>query len=224
MRKFALLLTASLFLLSLVACVQAEQRPCPPPQPCPTAAPCLQDLPPPLNEPEPASPIGAPAGPVYQPAPCDSEDDWPSSRVDAESEYYPGRPLDCRHYAPADVEQAIRRMHENDAFIPEYLRDAEPGKQLLAIHALDPVGTALHLAGYPNPDGLSPDRVSIFYKNSSEATVVVAQYGMMDDSVTDLEQRVDLRREEDGWVVEWMGYRQRCARAAPDAWMVDLCP
>ncbi len=224
MRKIFLPLTTAIILLSLAACVQAEQRLCPPPQPCPTAAPCPQDLPPPMDEPEPAAPIGAPASPAYQPAPCDPEEDWPVSRMDTAGEYYQGRPLACRHYAAADVEHAIRRAHESDAFILEYLRDAEPARQLLAIHPLDPVDTALHLAGYPNPDGLSPDRVSVYYKNSSEASVVVAQYSLMDDSVMDLEQRVDLRRVADGWVVEWMGYRQRCARAAPDAWTVELCP
>lgn len=88
----------------------------------------------------------------------------------------------------------------------------------------DPVAIALRLAGYPNSEREAPDQVTLYQTDPERAVVVLLLEGAMDDSVRDIEDRVDLVLEDGLWRVEWAGARWRCqpGRGQQD-WGIELC-
>ncbi|NIQ80319.1 MAG: hypothetical protein GTN93_19960 [Anaerolineae bacterium] len=76
------------------------------------------------------------------------------------------------------------------------------------IHKPEAVG--LRLAGYPNPDGVRPDIVRVYWPRPDKAIVVVIATGLMDDSVEAMKVRVDLVQRGHLWEVEWAGGQWRC--------------
>jgi hypothetical protein len=88
----------------------------------------------------------------------------------------------------------------------------------------DAVEVALRVAGYPNEDGIQPDRVKAFYENASMVTVVIGNDRLMDDSIRAKEVRVDLIHVDGVWKVEWAGARYRCWRCFYQGWITWPCP
>lgn len=82
--------------------------------------------------------------------------------------------------------------------------------------------TALRVAGYPNPDKVEPTRVDVTQSNGLTTILVLAE-NLQDDSIEARETRVDLVRNDDGWVITWAGERWRCARDALTGWKTSLC-
>jgi len=94
----------------------------------------------------------------------------------------------------------------------------------LANSVQDAVDMALRVAGYPNEDGVEPDRVKAFYENTSMVTVVIGDDRLTDDSIRAREVRVDLIRVDGVWKVEWAGARYRCWRCFYQGWITWPCP
>jgi hypothetical protein len=133
-------------------------------------------------------------------------------------EIWPEKPLGHEHYAYIDV--------EHDPLIPivefreEYAKAVQDEEEWVK----SPMLVGLRFSGYPNVDGIGPDKVFFFCTNSNRATVVVISEGLMNDSIKDQEKRVDLVREGGIWKIEWAGYRQRCYRSLYGGWITGLCP
>ena len=133
-------------------------------------------------------------------------------------EYWPSEPLSREFYSYVDVEtnqifpiQEFRRQYaealeNNDAWIQE------------------PILVALRYAGYPNIDGTNPNKVFVFSISGIQVVVVILAENLMNDSVRDHEDRVDLIKVGNVWQIEWAGYRQRCYRSSFDGWITGLCP
>lgn len=94
----------------------------------------------------------------------------------------------------------------------------------LANSVQDAVDMALRVAGYPNEDGVEPDRVKAFYESASMVTVVIGDDRLMDDSIRAKEVRVDLIHVDGVWKVEWAGARYRCRRCFYQGWITWPCP
>ena len=73
----------------------------------------------------------------------------------------------------------------------------------------DPRATALRIAGYPNPDGVPPGDVRESC-DSEQCVFTITSRGLMDDSVSASQVRVEFEQTADGWVVQWAGARWRC--------------
>jgi hypothetical protein len=83
--------------------------------------------------------------------------------------------------------------------------------------ANDPQVIGLWVAGYPNSDGTTPDRVYTF-TSADRATIVVSTLGCMDNSIRDKEARVDLVQVGTAWQIEWAGSRWRCTPGRGHRW------
>ena len=88
----------------------------------------------------------------------------------------------------------------------------------------DPIAVALRYSGYSSVDGNIPSKVFVFSISNNQVVVVVKLENLMDDSVRDHEDRIDLIKIDDAWKIEWAGYRQRCYRSNFEGWTTDLCP
>ncbi len=89
-----------------------------------------------------------------------------------------------------------------------------------------PIEIALNFSGYPNPDDFPPYTVtSIFKRGDSKIVTVVTLFtNLLDDSVRDVETRVDLIKENEIWQIQWSGYRLRCYRNNSEEWVITPCP
>ena len=83
---------------------------------------------------------------------------------------------------------------------------------------------ALHVAAFPNADGTSPSRVAATDVTQERMTVTILAEGLMDDSVSARETRVELAADRGVWMVEWVGERWRCRRVLTLGWTIGLCP
>lgn len=95
-----------------------------------------------------------------------------------------------------------------------------------ATRITDPLAMALRVAGYPNEDGVEPDRVSIFHDGLARITIIIEKEGLHDDSIAAEETRVDLIKQGQLWEVAWAGGRWRCRRDLMRGswWTTSLCP
>ena len=126
------------------------------------------------------------------------------------------QPLSKASYRPDDI--------ENDLWNSWWLDEYDAARSSSASWVQDPIDLALRFAGYPNPDEVAPDRVNVFYENSSTVTVVICKDGLMDDSVRAKEHRIDLVRNGGLWEIEWSGARFRCVpNRGSQEWTTDLC-
>lgn len=88
----------------------------------------------------------------------------------------------------------------------------------------DPKAIALRVTGFPNPDNTQPARVDLRVSTSHRAVVVIRTHNLPDDSVQQIETRVELVREMGVWKVEWAGQRFLCYRGPDRGWTSGLCP
>jgi hypothetical protein len=139
-------------------------------------------------------------------------------------EYLPETPLDRDNYAPINLEERLQRLERSDKEAVDFWNRMELPNKLEQIQRADPIDVGLHFVGYPNIDDVQPDKVLIFYTSANEVIVFVLAIGLMDDSVLDSEERIDLHFDGNEWRVEWAGYRQRCRRNNNPDWITGLCP
>ncbi len=115
-----------------------------------------------------------------------------------------------------------------DFHVDPWLSPFEPEYENACNDSANPVrgavDVALRVAGYPNEDGVEPDRVRAFYENTSMVTVVIGDDRLMDDSVRAKEVRVDLIHVDGVWKVEWAGARYRCWHCLYQGWITWPCP
>ena len=126
---------------------------------------------------------------------------------------------------PPDDRGAYRQSQpEETPGFAEFLEAYETARAEQADWVRDPVAVALRLTGYPNSDEESPDQVTLYQTGPERLTVVLLLESARDDSVRDIEDRIDLIREGDVWRVEWAGARWRCqpGRGQQD-WGIELC-
>jgi hypothetical protein len=139
-------------------------------------------------------------------------------------DYWPQEPLTRINYAEYNLEEQLQIIESRDEdAIDFWTRMGEPN-YLDAIELSDPIDVGLHFAGFPNIDGVNPDKVLAFYTTSVDAVVIVLSLNCMDDSIRDHEERIDLHFENNEWMVVWAGYRQRCRRSIYQGWSTGLCP
>lgn len=108
----------------------------------------------------------------------------------------------------------------------QFVEDYETARSERAEWLRDPVEVALRAAGYAtgSPDGLLPDQVTLYQTAPEQVSVVLLLEGAEDDSVRDVENRIDLAAEEGLWRVEWAGARWRCqAGRGQQDWGTELC-
>jgi len=104
----------------------------------------------------------------------------------------------------------------------EFLEAYEAAQTEPADWLRDPVEVALRAAGYA--PSYEPDQVTLYQTAPGQASVVLLLEGAEDDSVRDIEHRVDLTAVDNLWRVEWAGARWRCqvGRGQQD-WGAELC-
>lgn len=85
---------------------------------------------------------------------------------------------------------------------------------------------AMNFFTLPYTDKPFPNLISIIYPSKYRDRVIFTfRERAMDDSIAEVEDRIDLVRDEEGvWKIEWAGWRQRCARGSRDGWTTEPCP
>jgi len=139
-------------------------------------------------------------------------------------EYLPATPLNRDNYAVINLEERLQRLEQSDKEAVEFWNKMGLPNKLEQIQRTDPIDVGLHFAGYSNIDDIQPDIVMIFYPATNEVIIFVLAIGLMDDSILDHEERIDLHFDGDEWEVEWAGFRQRCRRNNNPDWITGLCP
>jgi hypothetical protein len=87
----------------------------------------------------------------------------------------------------------------------------------------NPREIALRLAGYPNIDNASPDKVDVFQNDEKTVTVIVFDDNLQDDARSAEEVRVDLAEKDGKWQIQWAGGRWKCRRAFYTGWTTSGC-
>ena len=83
---------------------------------------------------------------------------------------------------------------------------------------------ALRVAGYPNDDNVSPEKIDVKMDNDGITVVTVLSPRLMGDSILRQETRVELIRDGDIWKIIWAGWRQQCARGSLSfGWTTSFC-
>lgn len=90
----------------------------------------------------------------------------------------------------------------------------------------DPIELAMLITGYPNIDGVAPSSVAAYYgyKNPNIVSVTIVSKNLMDDSIRDVDNRIDLVNIDNVWKIQWAGFRLRCRRNNNDNWITTPCP
>ena len=127
-------------------------------------------------------------------------------------------------YLALDVQKALIDRETRIKMDEQYLRDLGKPDPYIDLRDSSVYDAALNLAGYPNVDGMQPDRVTIEFSDSDMATAYVFDEKLMDDSIYAHEYRVELYLKEGIWKVNWAGVRYQCARGETSGWTTNLCP
>jgi hypothetical protein len=137
---------------------------------------------------------------------------------EVEQDYWPSEPLSRDSYSSVDIETDPSMLIQD--FRQTYNEALKKGETWIK----DPIAVSLKYSGYPNFEGIYPSKMFVFSTSSNQVIVILRSENLKDDSVRDLENRVDLIQIGDVWKIEWAGYRQRCYRSNFEGWTTGLCP
>jgi hypothetical protein len=89
----------------------------------------------------------------------------------------------------------------------------------------EPVAVALATFGSPEPgEGNFEENVELIEQTDDTALVMLAQTGLLDDSVNGIRYRLEFVSEGNQWRLDWAGQQVRCQPGrGPDDWTTDLC-
>jgi hypothetical protein len=87
-----------------------------------------------------------------------------------------------------------------------------------------PEELALSAFGTKEVEGLVKEDVEIDTSNPERATVTIAQTNLPDDSVNSIRYRIDFKREDSQWQMEWAGQQFICQPGRGNQnWSKELC-
>lgn len=116
-----------------------------------------------------------------------------------------------RQPEPLGRENYLEYNFQKSRWLVLFMTEYEAAKLRQESWTKNPTEVALRVAGYPNPDNLEPDKVSVFRPRLDYITVIImADLHMVNDSVWDSEQRIDLIKRGDIWEIDWAGGRYSC--------------
>lgn len=112
----------------------------------------------------------------------------------------------------------------NDPWLSGWAQVYSDARTETASWVLDPLELTLHYIGYFRSSQGSHDHVKVHDEISGEVMVLICDYGLLDDSVSGIERRIDLVQDGAFWVIQWAGARYHCqpGRGSPD-WSPELC-
>ena len=112
---------------------------------------------------------------------------------------------------------------DNDKWIQRFVSEYEEAKVNGDEWINNPEEVALRVAGYPNPDNISPQEVEIDEISNDQIVITVLSKKLWDDSISRQEYRVELRMVNGNWLIEWAGLRQMCSRGSLGGWTKSPC-
>jgi hypothetical protein len=123
-----------------------------------------------------------------------------------------------------DVQKTLTDREERIKSDEQYLNSLGKPNPYADLRDSSVYDVALNLAGYPNVDGIQPDRVAIEFSYNDQATAYIFDEKLMDDSIYAHEYRIELYYKEGIWKIDWAGVRYQCARGETRGWTKELCP
>ncbi|TVQ14615.1 MAG: hypothetical protein EA368_01030 [Leptolyngbya sp. DLM2.Bin27] len=89
----------------------------------------------------------------------------------------------------------------------------------------EPTAVALATFGSPDPgEGNFEENIELIEQTDDSALVMLAQTGLLDDSVNGIRYRLEFVPEGNQWRLDWAGQQVRCQPGrGPADWTTDLC-
>ncbi len=87
----------------------------------------------------------------------------------------------------------------------------------------NPHTIALRISGYPNEDNTQPEKIEMI-QTKGKSVFIISSGNLRDDSVSNIQTRIDLIQHGQIWKVAWVGERWRCYRSQVFDWGTVLCP